>query len=81
MIWPALGDVLPQAVAIAIGPIPIVLVIIVLVIIVLVSTPGGVKGVALTLGWVIGRSDESRRPLGRAAPVSERLRSHAEISR
>jgi len=49
MIWPALGDVLPQAVAIAISPIPIVL-----VIIVLVSAPGGVKGVAFTLGWTTG---------------------------
>lgn len=48
-IWSAIGDTLPQAVAIAISPIPIVL-----VTLVLVSEGGRANGAAFALGWVAG---------------------------
>jgi threonine/homoserine/homoserine lactone efflux protein len=49
MIWTALGETLPQAVAIAISPIPLVL-----VILVLVSERRRSTGPAFGAGWVLG---------------------------
>lgn len=49
MVWTALGEVLPQATAIAISPVPIVL-----VILVLLSPRSKLSGLAFAVGWSTG---------------------------